>query len=554
MKNFSQKLTLFYQHIADFYQMTSANESEWQLHIRQAEQLALFGIQAKFPLPVLFAQCALTPTQFPLQVQIAIKQTALLLIIADRLHWTEPFTEQLIACSLFRFSGLAESLNRSAETEQLALCQKAGLYRLKSLGPTFQYRQWRTLLTDSSLTPNQKKSWQKIPHAETIQFCHLLAWLLTPGKQRAAIGIEHAIGKLYWQSTSHQIISILTSLATLDNPFYATARFGRDSLDNVYFIVATQPKLKGYRYDVASKQLQTPDEEIDAQHIRLLPPQRTADLSLLERLPNPLDAAAPTLPNLAQLAELDPNQSIRQQADWLAQYPNYIDFVLAQASTINRQKKAILHLNHAMALLGADQLPVILKRAWLAQQFLVLAHPYRNWFEQWSQCLAAALQLISNATSSVMLSSSQAKLLADSLSLLLQQDEQSRFLPLHAQGSKLSPLVHRTYQNCWQHAELPRQLALLTASLGLPKAWHEAALSFREENELVKRSFAGAILAFSLQLTETYFYGVVARPAETQTLYSQLAPYLQPVATHWQHWLLDLPTLAQSYWPLHPEL
>jgi hypothetical protein len=262
--------------------------------------------------------------------------------------------------------------------------------------------------------------------------------------------------------------------------------------------------------------------------------------------------------DLVQLRQLDPKQSIRQQVHWLQQFPQCEAFLLQHASLLNRQQKTVTQLQHAVALIGAEQLPQLLKQAWLTEQIAALAQPHCRWFEQLSDCLSQALLQLSQLQPSIALSQAQAQLLAACLSYTLQQDDRCRYLPLHAVGSRLSPLVHQCYLQCWKSAELPRQTALLVASMGLPQIWQEAVLHFREPLEIPPpyrpSQQARLVFAFSLQLTEALFYGVVARPQYNEQLYLQLCQALATPAANWLQWLQRLLEHTDCYWPLQPDL
>lgn len=559
MSKARQQLWQAYQAVELYFQQAAAGGTESAL-INDAERLAAQFCQAGHPQSLLFSQLSLTPAEFGYCSQLAMKQWVLLATLAKQLQWPAAYSEDLLACALFRLTAVAVNLPAAVAEQQQQLLHKAGLYRLKLSGAAFSHRQWRQLLTDSSLPNGQKPAWQLLPNANAIQLCCQLAFAITPTLQRPAVGLEQALRALCLQSAHSQLHTLAWQLAAVGPALYLCGRFCSDSIGNLQLITAIRPELTGHLFDITTKKLISQHQAITESSLKLLAPRRLPELQWLDYFSTASHEELPLLPalDLLQLHQLDPNQSIRQQVHWLQQYPQYGDFLLQQASILNRQQKTVCGLQHAVALIGTERLPQLLKQAWLQQQISALAQPYRSWFAKFSYCLAQALLLLTAQQPALELNQTQAQLLASCFSLTLQQDERCRYLPLQAAGSKLSPLVHQCYQNCWQSTELPRQTAMLATSMGLPPLWQEAILNFRQYTDVTPpfrpALQARLVLAFALQLTEALFYGVVARPQQSEQLYLQLCQALQLPAANWLHWLQRLSASAHSVWPLQPDL
>lgn len=559
MSKARQQLLQQYQALDQYFQSTSAAVAESAL-INDAEQLAAQFCHSGNHPTLLFSQLSLTPVEFSFCSQLAMKQWVLLYTLAQQLQWPAAYTEDLLACALFRLTAVAANMPAAVAEQQLQLLSKAGLYRLKLSGSAFSHRQWRQLLTDSSLPNGQKTAWQLLPHANAIQLCCQLAFAITPTLQRPAVGLEQALRQICLQKAYAQLQPLAWQLAAVGPALYLCGRFCSDSIGNLQLITTIKPELSGHLFDISSKKLISQHQTITESSLKLLPPRRLPDLQWLDYFSQASHEEFPLLPalDLLQLHQLDPNQSIRQQVHWLQQYPQYGDFLLKQASMLNRQQKTVCELQHAVALIGTERLPLLLKQAWLQQQINVLAQPYRSWFAQFSHCLAQALLLLTTQQAALELNQAQAYLLAGCFSFTLQQDERCRYLPLQAAGSKLSPLVHQCYQNCWQHAELPRQTAMLVTSMGLPALWQDAVLNFRQYTDVTPpfrpTLQARLVMAFALQLTEALFYGVVARPQQSEQLYLQLCQALQLPTANWLQWLQRLSAASHCSWPLQPDL
>lgn len=555
-----QQLLHIYQSLEQYFRQAMTNPEQATL-IGEAEQLATEFCHTSINKTLLFSQLALTPAEFSYCTQLAFKQWVLLHTLSIQGQWPTSYTEDVLACALFRLSAIAHNLQQLSSIEQQQqLLHKAGLYRLKLSGAAFNHRQWRQLLTDSSLQPGQKTAWQLLPNANAMLFCCQMAFAITPTLKRPAIGLEQALRAVCLQPDAAGSHALANRLAMIGPTLYLQGRFASDSIGNLLFLTSVEPQLRGHLFDISSKKLLSQNQEITESSLKLLPPRRLPDPQWLDYFSTAINDELELLPplDLLQLRQLDPKQSIRQQVQWLQQYPQYETFLLQQASMLNRQQKTVTQLQHAVALIGAEQLPQLLKQAWLAEQMATLAQPYRGWFHQFSLCLAQALMLLTAKQPTLPLTLAQAQLLAGSLSYTLQQDDRYRYLPLQAAGSRLSPLVHQCYLHCWQTPEFPRQTALLAASMGVPQIWQDALIHFREWSTSPQPHRpaiqARLVLAFALQLTEALFYGVVARPQQNEQLHLQLCQTLQLSAANWLHWLHRLTDTVDCYWPTQPDL
>ncbi len=231
MSKARQQLLQQYQALDQYFQSTSAAVAESAL-INDAEQLAAQFCHSGNHPTLLFSQLSLTPVEFSFCSQLAMKQWVLLYTLAQQLQWPAAYTEDLLACALFRLTAVAANMPAAVAEQQLQLLSKAGLYRLKLSGSAFSHRQWRQLLTDSSLPNGQKTAWQLLPHANAIQLCCQLAFAITPTLQRPAVGLEQALRQICLQKAYAQLQPLAWQLAAVGPALYLCGRFCSDSIGN----------------------------------------------------------------------------------------------------------------------------------------------------------------------------------------------------------------------------------------------------------------------------------------------------------------------------------
>ncbi|MBU2222436.1 MAG: hypothetical protein KKA56_06155 [Gammaproteobacteria bacterium] len=557
----SASLLQLYQYLDRFYQQVKSPLDGAKLPLI-AEQIALQLAKLCQQQPRLaFSQLALTPVNTMYVSQLAMKQSVLLSALASAGLWPSQVLEELLAANLFRLTGIVSQLSQpTLATEQHAqLSLQAGLHTLKAAGPDFQHRYWRQLLTDCSMSKHSKSSAQQVPYAAALMFCNEVSVKITPGMMKAANGLELAIQQLLQQPASAMHRYFAAQIASLGKTLLLTGRFCSDTIGEVALITAAEPTLSGHIFDLTSKKLQPHAIELSEPSLKLLPPRLIPSIQWLDLFVTSVrEQPAPQTLSIAEIQQFNPNHSVRKQVAWLEQHEKLSHHILLQATKRTRQSLPIESLSHAVALIGADHLPQILRLGWLQQQIQQCQQPYQIWFTQLEGCLAQVWKLLAEHTDSVALSAADAELLAACFILALQQDERCRYLPLQPSNGKQSPLLQFSYQTCWQQADYPRQVSHSVASVGLPMIWQDGVLYFRQlveiQNNYTQQQCAQLLISFGWLLVESLFYGVNVQPAVTENTFKNARHALDLPLLPWSHWLQLLSDRCGCYCPLQPDM
>jgi len=555
-------LLQLYQYLDRFYQQVKSSPDGAKLPLI-AEQIAVQLAKTCQQQPRLaYSQLALTPANTLYISQLAMKQSVLLASLARAGDWPPVVLEEILACNLFRMTGVVAQLSNltaSSEPAGLTLTRQAGLYTLKAFGADFQHRQWRQLLTDSSSGKFQKSATQKIPYTAAMLFCNDLSYSMTPSPAKPAIGLETALEQVLYQPTNAEQRYFTAQLAKSGASLQLVGRLCSDTIGEVALLTAAEPTLVGHIFDLSTKQLQPHSIELSEPSLKLLPPRRLPNPQWLDLFVSaPIERTIPESLAIAEIQQLNPNHSVRKQVAWLEQHPQLSAHVLAQAGKRTRQQLAIHNLSHAVALIGADQLPQILRQGWLQQQSQHCHQPFRIWFDQLQSCLGHAWQLLAEHTRSIKLHAAEAELLAGSFVLPLHQDERCRYLPLQPIPSKLSPLIQFSCQACWQHTDYPRQVSQFVAAVSLPMMWQDGALYYRElveiQTQYTQQQCARLLIAVGWMMTESLFYGLNRQPAITEKTFSNARHALDLPSIPWSQWLELLSARSGCYCPLQAEM
>lgn len=551
-------LLQLYQYLDRYYQQASQGVQPDKL-VLIAEQLATEFCKLALQQPQLMSsQLAFTPNTQTLSSALAVKQALLLFELAQAAQWPAVVTEDLIALSFFRLIGVTTLLQQT-ETSPGEVLQKAGLFSLKMAGNTFQHRQWRRILHDSSVSTIQKPLRQQTPYAAAVQFCSLLSGLLTSVPARAAVGLEQALQQILQTAYQPQDLHFANLLASRGESLRLVGRFCRDGVGEVALITQTTPEVKAFILDMALKQLLPQAISIGHNSMKLLPPGRLYDLSWLDLFitTTPKAPDAETTLTLSELHLLNPNQSVRQQVAWLETQPRLATQLMQQASRMNRQQLPVQTLPHAVALVGADNLPLLLRQGWLEQQQQSCHQPYAQWFNQLQQCFAASMEIIASQSSQLDLMPLQVQLLAGSFCLVLAQEDNCRGYPL-VQSNQTVPLALFSHQTSWQQPEYPRQVSQLVASLGFHRLWQDAVLSYRQPLEMQpgysQQQCANALIQLGWLLVQSVFYGTEPTDAHWQNMQKSAIKALDLPNHPWGFWRTLVIEQHHCYWPLQPHL
>lgn len=550
-------LLQLYQYLDRYYQQ-SAKPPLQDKAVLLAEQLASEFLKLARSQPKLVqSQLALTVTGHSLTSQLAFKQAVLLNQLASAAQWPQPVTEELIAVVFYRLTGV-HLLLQQHEHSIAELMHKAGLFSLKAAGNNFSYRHWRRMLRDSSISVHDKPQWQLTPYAEAILFCSKLSGHITPTQHQQVVGLDNVLQRLLQSPYQASDLHFANLLAGTGGELHLLGRFCSDGIGEVALITQTTPERKAYVLDLVSKQLKPEPNQLYDQGMKLLPPARLPDTQWLELFVGQgTDFEVAPVLSLSELQLLNPNQSVRQQVAWLQTQPALAKALCQQATHLTRQHLPIRDTAHAVALVGADNLPSLLRLCWLEQQQSGCSQPYAHWFYQQQLCLAACFTLLAKASSQLELSALQAQLLAGSFCLVIMQEDNCRWYPLQ-QSNQTAPLALFSHQTSWQLNDYPRQVSQLIASLGFNRLWQDAVLNYREplqmQGSYSQQQCANALIQLGWILAESIFcpqagWEIELLPQIKSAVKALDLPNL-PLA-YWQQQALEL---HNCYWPLQPVL
>lgn len=551
------------QYLDKFYLQATANpHSEKSLQIADQLAIQLHKLWQRNP-KLVKAMLALVPAQLTAASCLALKQASLLLQYSEQATWPNWLTEQMLAAQIFSLCGAVSLLQNMISTVALNSEDQKNLLDPWSLcirqhSTILRQHLFLGLFAGCSRATQRAAEWQSPAYSTVLQLCYQLALPTMPRHNQVTLGIEQIVPKLTQHPLSPQQRHVLAMLATKEHDLSKLGRFCSDQVGEVALITSTTPKLTGYLFDTESKKLTNKQVELVSSRYKLLSPRSCKDFAwfdvfMQEEAPAVSQPQAPL--SLAVLNQLNPLSSISKQLKWFEQHPSLVDFILQVASEHNRQQLQVVDLRHALALLGSDQLPTIIRQAWLAAQIRECRQPHRAWFEQWQKTFKSALLVISEHSSRIDCKEPIAQLLALSFGLQLQQDEYCRYAPLNPAGRSSNSLKQRVQFLCWQSADFPRQVSHSLASTGLAVTWQDAALSIRhspEQGMPYNQQQTGAMLCqFALLLTEQLFYGDTHVAGLLQTSWKNATHALDLTSNPIELWLQKLAAQANSYWPIY---
>lgn len=546
-----------------FLQVSNNQQAEKSLLIADQLAIQLYKLWQQNP-RLLSAMQALAPDNHCAATTIAFKQASILLRYSRHAGWPQWLTEQMLAAQIFSLISVAPILQKLQESLALSHEEQSVLIDPWSLCIRQQQQLLRqhlylSLFSGCARSMAQMPDWQSPVYASVLTICYQLVLPTLPRKGQSAVGIETSIAKMCLQPLSPQKRAVLSALATHNDDLTQLGRFCSDQIGEVALICATEPKLMGYLLNLSTKKLAEQPIELLSRHYKLLAPRLCRDLSWFDALigqePPVTPASATTPLSLAVLNQLNPMSSISKQLLWFGQYPALVEFILQVATAHNRQQLIVTDLRHALALLGTDQLPTVVRQAWLASQIIECRQPHQLWFYQWQNTLKAALMLISEHSSRIDCKEPIAQLISLSFSLQLQQDEHCRFASLHRSGRSQTSLRQRVQALCWQEPEFPRQVSHSLASTGLAVTWQDAALSIRHSPEpgatYNKQQHGAMLCQLALLLTEQVFYGETSIEGLLQTSLKNATQALDLKENPLDFWLNKLVEQTNCHWPIY---
>lgn len=540
-----------YQYLEKLFPQSAALAAHGRLQ-PALEQLASKFCQLYHQQPMLMhAQLSLQLSQYRQQTQLAMKQQVLVLALIR--HWPLPLQEQLCSAALGALCGLTEQHLMDRQSEALADPWLLTLRQLQSELPA----SWLSLFASCFRFRQALPWWQLDPLAAVLVVSYQLSLSLALSKN----GFEHCFRQHWLRRQQHDQI-LLLRLAELGPALYQAGRFCSDSIGALAFISEPEPNLRGYLFDLNLRSLHAEPVSLYGAGMQLLPPKPLKDQSWLDLLTrksqDDLKTADPEPVSLPLIQQLNPDWSISKQVSFLQQHPAFCQLLQHEASQLSRQQLQVTDLRHALALIGTEQLPVLLRQSWLRQQIQLCCQPWQAWFDGLAISFATSLQLLAQSTTKVLLSAQQAQLIATSLSLQLQQHDELRHLPLHSTSRQQTSLATQCRRLLWQDTALPGQLAQTFAATGLGTIWQDAALQWRQptelQNDYSQQQSANLLLQFAWLCTEIYYLGGASLPEQAGPLVKKAQHALDLPAVSLSYWLDLLLQHHSASWPLQPVL
>ncbi len=554
-----EQLNSLYQYLQRLYSQAPALLSAGRFQLA-CEQIAPKFCQLYQQQPALLhAQLALSSSDHPPLANLAMKQAVLILTLAEHSRWPMLAQEQLLSASFAALSGLTPDMF-SKDFAQPQLLQDPWLLTVR------RHQQqlpavWLQLFASCCRLRQQAAIWQQNPLATVLVLVYQLSYPLVQPATAGKVGFE-TLFRQQWRQANPVNQQLLTLLSHSGAALHQLGRFCSDSIGVVAFITAAEPELTGYLFDLNLKSLSATPTELAGSGLQLLPPKVCHDpgwLTLLVRQARDvLETADPEPMSLALIQQLNPDWSVSRQVSFLQTHPAFCQLLCQAASQLSRQQTAITDVRHALALIGTEQLPALLRQSWLAQQIALCAQPWREWFNELEQVFQQALGLLAQQTKKLEISIAQTRLLAACVSLTLQQHDELRHQPLHRDARPAQALSTECRKLLWQQPDCLQQIAQLLAATGFGLLWQDAVLQFRSpvglQADYSQQQCAQLFIQFGWTLTELYFFGSTTTPAQLETLYKNARHALDLPAIPLSEWLQQLTHHSAAFWPLQPEL
>jgi len=509
-------LTALYQDCGVFYAEKHLLSAAQQLELLQ--KICQQTVQLSYKTPfLLLSQLSLTPATGLVSSKLFIKQAALLTAIAMAGRWPEELLFQLLKCCLLQPLAVSVLLEKSAKAEELSAAEQQQL-KLPAVVTIKQHKELvekagaQNLLRQCYGKNRGLATWQSPYFSQLISFCWQVTRQMLPGAGKL-IALEKISTQLLPQATITEQ-QFWLALSCLNSSSYSTGRFVRDPDANLALLLCEvnspeQMQLLVQPYDKSTKQL-LPELTTPAADWQLLNPRQYShdnwlsgwqhDKELLPQWPEPAD-----LPALSWLQQLSLAAKVSQQTELIEQHPWLMQQLQEKASAQNRQQQKIQSTQHAIAMLGQEQLLPLLKQAWLEQHCQQQHQPLHNWLLEFRRVLAKALFLLTQPIKFYALTPQQAELLAWCLCWPLWQQTDLRFLALSHPTQAVSLISQWLKQQLWQ-SEHYQQLALKTLKhLQFNQSWQDACLHYRTLPTSSHSHPMAFVLAFAFDLTASVF-------------------------------------------------
>ena len=554
-----EQLNSLYQYLQRLYPQAAALLSAGRFQLA-CEQIAPKFCQLYQQQPALLqAQLALSSAAHTPVANLAMKQAVLILTLAQHGRWPLTLQEQLLSASLAALSGLTPDMF-SKDFAQPSLFEDPWLLTVR------RYQQqlpaiWLQLFASCCRLRQQAPIWQQNPLAAVLVLVYQLsAPMVVPGSA-GKVGFE-TLFRQQWRQANPLNQQLLTLLSHSGAALHQLGRFCSDSIGVVAFITEAEPDLKGYLFDLNLKSLSATPSELKGAGLQLLPPKVCRDPAwltlLIRQAKDLLETADPEPMSLALIQQLNPDWPVSRQVSFLQSHQAFCQLLCEAASQLSRQQSVISDVRHALALIGTEQLPLLLRQSWLAQQTALCAQPWREWFKELEQVMQHALALLAQHTKRLDISVQQTRLLAACVSLQLQQHDELRHQPLQRDARPAQSLATECRKLLWQQPDCLQQIAQLLAANGFGLLWQDAVLQFRSpvgiQADYSQQHSAQLFIQFGWTLTELFFFGSATMSAQLETIYKNTRHALDLPAISLNEWLQMLLQHSTAYWPLQPKL
>ncbi len=509
-------LTELYQDCDVFYrekQQLSVTQQQ-ELLQRICQQTVQLAVNTPF---LLISQLSLTPASGLVSSKLFIKQAALLTVIALAGRWPEDLLFQLLKSCLLQPLAVSFLIEKSAKAEELSALEQQQL----KFPAVLTIKQHKELVEKAGVLnllhqcygKNRGLAiWQSPYFSQLISFCWQVTRLMLPGAG-SLIALEKISVQLVPQATVIEL-QFWQALSCLHSCSYSTGRFIRDSEANLALLLcemhsSEQIQLLVQPYDKSTKQL-LPQRILPATDWHLLNPRQYSQDNWLsgwqqENKYLPLWPEPTNLPALSWLQQLSQAAKVSQQAELIEQHPWLMQQLQQKASAQSRQQQKIHSTQHAIAMLGQEQLLPLLKQAWLEQHCQQQHQPLHDWLLEFRRVLAKALYLLTQPIKFYALTIQQTELLAWCLCWPLWQQSDLRFMALSHPTQTGSLISHWLKQQLWQ-SEHYQQLAVKTLKhLQFNQSWQDACLHYRALPTSGHSHAMAFVLAFAFDLTASVF-------------------------------------------------
>lgn len=553
-----QRIQLFFQ------QQDHATQAQqvWE----RAERLTVEWLDSwQRQQPFWLAQLAL-PAQTSLPGLLATRYAVLLSLYCRQQQWPEWQREHLLTSCWFLIywqqSALIHYSQQSLPDDQQQWIQDPWAYCVRLLQKQPFDRDTLRLFASCSRLRRGYAEWQQNAISSVCVLTYRLAIAMQPVKGMPWPGIEQPV-RVLWRSPLPQGQRlVLKRLLQAEPALHQFARLCTDHIGTICLITRPEPELSGYEFDLSMKLLADEVKPITSHGFTLLPPRFCKDVDWWQNMISPDDLpdeqheATPI--SLAVLQQLNPNWGVSKQLQWLERQPELLPFLLQAASDQTKQHLQITDPRHALAMLGTDQLPQILRLSWLQQQMQRQQGPLGHWFTQAAKVLASTLRGFGLKSPNLSLVHSEADVIAVAIMLVLQRETPMSALQLAFTGSQQSPVADYCQQLLWQHTELPNHCSQLLAAVSPKMLWTDAVLTFRREPDVQPRYSQQQTAQLLLRLALLEFQqSYLGHSVPTELMHSCFSKAQQALdlphysLTEWRQLIL---ADGQHHQPIHSDL